>query len=175
MIDEIFPNFYGRLVLQVCTIYHAIFISQLSKLGVCCFTLICACVCAFMRPIKYRENRWDYFTEIWCEDTYGDFTYFLASRWPSWKSHFYGGYVWWSYITYYTGFLFDLLFKVTEVKVRKKLRKLSCFVIIWCTMFLLCVVMYISILYPIPEFWSNQASNMEVSLITVCWKNMLLC
>jgi hypothetical protein len=29
------------------------------------------CVCACMPPIICRENRWDYFTEIWCEeDTY---------------------------------------------------------------------------------------------------------
>jgi hypothetical protein len=27
-----------------------------------------------MRPINYRENRWDYFTEIWCEDTYEQYT-----------------------------------------------------------------------------------------------------
>jgi hypothetical protein len=49
-----------------------------------------------VRPINYRENRWDYFTEIWCDDTYGqcaliffhfrDSTYFLTSRRPFWKS-----------------------------------------------------------------------------------------
>jgi hypothetical protein len=67
--------------------------------------------------------------KLFCNLTF--FT-FLASRWPSWKSasaileptvvgrivKFYGGCVWWSYITYYTCFWFDLLFKVTEVKVR---------------------------------------------------------
>jgi hypothetical protein len=42
----------------------------------------------------------------------------------------------------------------------KFLTKLSCFVIIWCTTFLLCVDMYIGTLYRIPESWSDRASNM---------------
>jgi hypothetical protein len=41
--------------------------------------------------------------------------------------------------------------------------KLSCFVIIRCTMFLLCVDMYIGIVYPITEFWSDWVSNTAAS------------
>jgi hypothetical protein len=49
--------------------------------GVCCFTLVGACV----RPINYRENRRDYFTEIWCKDTYGQYAIFAIRPffWPS--------------------------------------------------------------------------------------------
>jgi hypothetical protein len=37
----------------------------LTKLGVYCFTLVRVFVlCACVRPINYRENRWGYFTEI---------------------------------------------------------------------------------------------------------------
>jgi hypothetical protein len=44
------------------------------------------------------RNRQGYFNETWFEDTFGqyaqsffdfrDLTYFVASRWPSWKSDF---------------------------------------------------------------------------------------
>jgi hypothetical protein len=66
-------------------------IPPLSLVGVYCFTH----VRVFVSPINYRENRWGYFTEIWFEDTYGQYdmlfhfcnlTYFLAFRRPSWKS-----------------------------------------------------------------------------------------
>jgi hypothetical protein len=103
-----------------------------------------------------------------------DSTYFLASRRPSWKSdsvrHPYISLPFYNFILrgamqillllYYICFWFDLLFKVTELKVRKKMTKLSWFVIVWCTMFLLCVNMYRGTLYPIPEFWSDRVSNM---------------
>jgi hypothetical protein len=39
---------------------------------------------AFVRPINYRENRWDYFTEIWCEDIYGQYTRCFFSIFVIW-------------------------------------------------------------------------------------------
>jgi hypothetical protein len=46
-------------------LYVWLIIPPLTKLGgVYCFTL----VRVFVHPINYRENCWDYFTEIWCED-----------------------------------------------------------------------------------------------------------
>ena len=52
---------------------------------------------------------------------------------------FYGVYLWWGGITYGTGFWFDLLFKVTEVKVRQitetwhvsLLIELGCWKLVW--------------------------------------------
>jgi hypothetical protein len=47
--------------------------------------VLCACV----RPINYRENRWGYFTEIWCEDAYGQYDFHFCNSifWPPGDHH----------------------------------------------------------------------------------------
>jgi hypothetical protein len=71
-------------------------------------------------------------------------------------------------ITYYPGFGFDLLFKVTEVKV-KKITKLAYFVTIWPRMFYPCVNMYLGTLYIFTEFRPDRILNMSYYSGTNDW------
>ena len=57
-------------------------------------------------------------------------------------------------MTYGMGFSFDLLLKVTEVRVHEKVQSQHA-VTIQCRMFLLSVNMYIVTLYIYTKFWPN--------------------